>query len=107
MGYRLKKFNGSKGFTRETFFKMKYLRLIILLPALAGCASLKYDGPGTVQDFATARTECYSALRGTADDAPTVNCGAWTACLTSKGYVRDRYGQFDVEELGMTISCSD
>jgi len=44
---------------------------------------------------------------GTADGEPTVNCGAWTACLTSKGYVRDRYGKFDVEELEMTISCSD
>ena len=94
-------------FTEMTMFNMKTWLLTILFFGITGCASLKYDGPGTVQDFATARTECYSALRGTADGEPTVNCGAWTACLTSKGYVKDRYGKFDVEELEMTISCSD
>ena len=88
-------------------FDIKTWLLTISFLALGGCASLKYDGPGTVQDFAGARTECYSALMGTADGEPTVNCGAWTACLTSKGYVKDRYGKVDVEELGMTISCTD
>jgi len=75
--------------------------------AVAGCSSTKYAGPGTVQDFATARTECYSTLKSTADNEPTVNCGAWTACLISKGYVLDKNGEFDVDELGMKISCTE
>ena len=74
---------------------------------LAGCASTRSDGPGTGQDFATARTECYNALKSTANNEPTVNCGAWTACLTSKGYVLDKNGPFDVDELGMRISCTE
>ena len=94
-------------FIRKTMFNLKVWLPAVSSLLLVGCSSLKYDGPGTVQDFATARTECYSALMGTADGEPTVNCGAWTACLTSKGYVRDRYGKFDVEELEMTISCTD
>ena len=88
-------------------FNLKAWLPAVLSLLLVGCSSLKYDGPGTVKDFATARTECYSAMMGPADGEPTVNCGAWTACLTSKVYVRDRYGKFDVEELEMTISCTD
>jgi len=75
--------------------------------ALAGCGSTKYAGPGTVQDFAAARTECYSTLKASANDEPTVNCGAWTACLMSKGYVLDKNGSFDVDALGMKISCTE
>ena len=75
--------------------------------AIAGCSSTKYAGPGTVQDFAAARTECYSTLKASANDEPTVNCGAWTACLMSKGYVLDKNGSFDVDALGMKISCTE
>ncbi|MGB1774591.1 MAG: hypothetical protein ACPHJ0_09035, partial [Arenicellales bacterium] len=54
-------------FARKTMFNLKVWLPAVSLLLLAGCSSLKYDGPGTVQDFATARTECYSALMGTAD----------------------------------------
>ena len=90
---------------------MRGVRRILILSGLAiacsGCASTRYSGPGDVQDFAAARTQCYSILKSTADNEPTVNCGAWTACLTSKGYVLDRDGQFDVDDLGMRVSCTD
>ena len=90
---------------------MKGLFRILMLSGLAiawsGCASTRYSGPGDVQDFAAARTQCYSILKSTADNEPTVDCGAWSACLTSKGYVLDRDGQFDVDDLGMRVSCTD
>lgn len=87
---------------------------------VGGCTvggTMNFSGPGNFQDLAQARYECYASLQGhsvsgvanadtgvaAVSGGPTVSCGAFEACLASKGYVRDKNGHLDASSL--RVSC--
>ena len=81
--------------------------LVVALGALflSGCVpyggTLNFSGPGSFQDFANARYQCFSALGGVS----TVSCGAMDSCMASKGYIRDRNGRHDASSI--QVQCND
>jgi hypothetical protein len=92
-----------------------------MLTMSAAVASTKYDGPGTVQDFANARFECVEKVSfrennanfgqsaygggGSVKSTVVLSCSVFSACLASKGYFKNRHGKFDATELGLEVEC--
>jgi hypothetical protein len=91
--------------------------------ALSGCAATRYDGPGTLQEFAAARYQCvqetkrpvFSAeisktdairaiagFKATAKEIPS--CSAFNSCLAAKGYFVSEQGRLSSE--GLYVECN-
>jgi len=85
-----------------------------------GCAgpyrgTLRFEGPGTYQDFAQARYQCIqqSSSRisgavviqygGASQSRVGVDCSVMDACLGAKGYYRNPNGQHDSSQIA--VSC--
>lgn len=84
---------------------------------LAGCATNRYDGPGSPQDFAAATSQCVLEASARTNGAyahpyggvtmsyplpPT--CSAITTCLAAKGYQPRPNGRFDVASTNANCS---
>ena len=90
---------------------------------LGGCAATRYDGPGTLQEFAAVRYQCvqetkrpvFSAeisksdalraiagFRATAKEIPS--CSAFNSCLAAKGYFVSDQGRLSSE--GLYVECN-
>jgi len=103
--------------TRTTFVSLAALIL------LSGCAATRYDGPGTLQEFAAARYQCvqetkrpvFSAeisktdairaiagFKATAKEIPS--CSAFNNCLAAKGYFASEQGRLSAE--GLYVECN-
>ena len=98
------------------------LLLFAVLTMLTSCGphagTYLYNGPATAtfSDFAKVRTECYRSLKsesshgrvnkygGSYSSGMTVSCGAFNACLASKGFNKNKNGRFDARSI--SISCS-
>ena len=101
---------------------MKKLAVATVALIITGCAAARYEGPGTFQDIAEARSQCVREMavvvRGPlAIRGPLVNgyvgwednqfvpkCSALRACLASKGYHQSRTGRFDTGS--MKLRCN-
>lgn len=102
----------------------KYIIILIFSFTLAGClggptAPLLYSGPSgsTFVDLAKARTACYSQLKSSASSGyvdkysgsfsggPSVDCGAFSGCLASKGFYRSSNGYLDATSI--QVSCTN
>ena len=91
---------------------MKVLLAVLAAALLQACAyggTFNFSGPGTFQDFAKARYQCYANLRsasGAADESgavltEAVSCGAMDACMASKGYRRDAGGRHSAKSISV------
>ena len=121
LNYRQNALNDGQVRKRKRKIKMKKQMSVLGLGLLlGGCVyggTMNYAGPGTFQDFATARYECSRAASGTSAggyansygggfaSTQTVNCGMMDACMASKGYSRNSNGRFDASS--MKVRCSN
>ena len=100
----------------------KFLKFTVVIAAILGVAgcyyggTLRFDGPGNFQDFASARYECarssqsYSSSAyingayGNASGGVRASCSVMDACLASKGYYRNPNGRLNASAI--PISCN-
>ena len=93
---------------------MRILLVVALGALLSGCAyggTDHYAGPGSSQDFANARYQCYASLRGISGVANAqiarlkapVSCGELDVCMASRGYVRNKNGRHDSSSI--SVNC--
>jgi len=100
---------------------MKVLLIVLTSFYLAGCGNgisggtMRYDGPGNFQDLAKARYECYNSTKDYSSSASAgsryayassntlPSCGAFNACIASKGFIKSKVGRLDASSI--TISC--
>ncbi len=96
--------------------KIKLISIGIMTTILlTGCAA-RYNGPGTFQDFAKARYECYESLNrdknysayigeygGSASSSTMPSCGSFVACLASRGYIKSENGRLDTSSI--QVNC--
>ena len=91
------------------------LTLALLLGGCVHGGTYKFTGPGTFQDFATARYQCLQETQtrssgafvnqygGAASSSVAPSCTAFDACLASKNYYRSPNGNFDASSI--PVSC--
>ena len=104
--------------------KLALFSMTVALIAVAGCARaprvppdpIRYDGPGSFEDFARARYECFDQTKGTsssgylnqyggaASSAERPDCGNFNACLAARGYIRNPNGRLDASSI--QIRCN-
>ena len=94
--------------------------LLSIFSLLSGCQTVhggtfRFNGPGTFQEFATARYQCaqetaqrssgayVNQYGGSASSSVRPNCTTLSACLAAKGYYRDRNGRLDASSI--PIEC--
>lgn len=93
---------------------MRVLLAVTAAALLSGCVyggTYNFNGPGTFQDFAKARYQCYADLKGISGSAnetvavvrESVSCGAFEACLNSKGYFRNPDGRHNAKSI--SVKC--
>lgn len=88
---------------------------IILLVACIHGGTLRFTGPGNMQQFAQARYQCIqeTSVReggayvnqygGASANRVVTKCSVFDACLASKGYYRDPAGNLDASSI--PIQC--
>ena len=98
------------------------MKKIILLSifCLVACQAKKinkYEGPGTFQEFAQARYQCAQEITNSINATIRVQtgnavpryalprCDLFSACLASKGYIKNQEGKFNAAEV--PIDCSN
>ena len=95
----------------------KYYFLAVIALTVTSCSAPKYSGPGTFEDFASARYQCVkesplvettrvgSSMYGRTGSSTTLpSCSVFIACLASKGYYKNSSGQFDA--AAAPVACN-
>ncbi len=97
--------------------------VVMLVSSCATQPSLRFNGPGTLQDLAAARHQCIQETQqrvgqassgayvgqyggsygGSATSQVMPSCGALASCLAAKGYFRDPNGRLDA--TSMAVAC--
>ena len=100
----------------------KILNIALISLHVAGCAgpyggTLRFDGPGTFQDFAQSRYQCaqetsrrvsgayINQYGGSSSSNVIPDCSTFSACLAAKGYYRNQNGRLDAS--GIQVNCTD
>ncbi len=103
----------------------KILAITLIGLNIVGClgpvgpygGTLRFDGPGTFQDFAQVRFQCaqetsrrvsgsfINQYGGSSSSNVIPNCSTFNACLAAKGYYRNPNGRLDAS--GIQVNCSE